>query len=255
MRPVIWLIGGTSEGRRLLKDLADLSVDIYVSVATEYGASLIEPQANATVMAKRYNLEEMVAFLRDHRPDYVIDATHPYATIVTETVQTACQQEKTEYIRLLRPTVGDEKQYISVHDFAEAVELLNHVEGNIFLTTGSKNLPDFIQVKNYQERIALRVLPMQASLEKALSLGYKPAQIVCMQGPFAKELNVCMLKKYHSDFMVTKDSGEAGGFLEKVAAAEEAGAKLIVIGRAVEESGSCYDEIVKNLRKKYLVEK
>ena len=254
MRPVIWLIGGTSEGRRLLRDLADLPVQIYVSVATAYGASLIEPQANATVLAKRYNLEEMVAFLRNHRPTCVIDATHPYATIVTATVQQACAQENTAYIRLLRPTVGDEHSYISVQDFAEAVELLNHVEGNVFLTTGSKNLPDFTQVKNYQERIALRVLPMQASLEKALSLGYKPAQIVCMQGPFAKELNVCMLKKFHSAFMVTKDSGEAGGFLEKVAAAEEAGAKLIVIGRATQESGSCYAEIVANLRQQYQVE-
>ena len=129
------------------------------------------------------------------------------------------------------------------------------MEGNIFLTTGSKNLPDFTQVKNYQERIALRVLPMQSSLEKALSLGYKPANIVCMQGPFAKELNICMLKKYHSDFMVTKDSGEAGGFLEKVAAAAEAGAKLIVIGRATQESGSRYDEIVANLRQEYLDKK
>ena len=254
MRPVIWLIGGTSEGRRLLQDLADLPVQIYVSVATEYGASLIEPQANATVMAKRYNLEEMVAFLRDHRPNYVIDATHPYATIVTETVQAACAQEQTPYIRLLRPTVGDESQYIAVHDFSEAVELLNHVEGNIFLTTGSKNLPDFTHVKNYQERIALRILPMQASLATALQLNYKPKNIVCMQGPFAKELNVCMLKKYHSDFMVTKDSGEAGGFLEKVAAAAEAGAKLIVIGRAVEESGSDYEAIVKKLRSEFLVD-
>ncbi len=255
MRPVIWLIGGTSEGRRLLKDLADLPVQLYVSVATAYGASLIEPQANATIMAKRYNLEEMVAFLQDHRPAYVIDATHPYATVVTATVQKACAQEHTSYIRLLRPTVGDESQYIAVHDFAEAVELLNHVEGNVFLTTGSKNLPDFTYVKNYQDRIALRILPMQASLGKALELGYKPANIVCMQGPFSKELNICMLKKYRSAFMVTKDSGEAGGFLEKVAAATEAGAALIVIGRAAQESGSAYGEVVYKLRNEFLVAK
>ena len=44
MKPVIWLIGGTSEGRRLIKELAKLPVELYVSVATDYGASLIEPQ-------------------------------------------------------------------------------------------------------------------------------------------------------------------------------------------------------------------
>ena len=34
MKPVIWLIGGTSEGRRLIKELAGLSVQLFVSVAT-----------------------------------------------------------------------------------------------------------------------------------------------------------------------------------------------------------------------------
>ncbi|MBR2071825.1 MAG: precorrin-6A/cobalt-precorrin-6A reductase, partial [Phascolarctobacterium sp.] len=89
--------------------------------------------------------------------------------------------------------------------------------------------------------------PMESSLQSALELGYKPANIVCMQGPFSKELNVATLKKFNSKFMVTKDSGEVGGFLEKIAAAQEAGAKLIVIGRTTEEQGESYEEILKYL--------
>ena len=50
------------------------------------------------------------------------------------------------------------------------MELLNHLEGNIFLTTGSKNLPDFTGVKDYAERIALRILPMESSLKSLLGL-------------------------------------------------------------------------------------
>ena len=155
--------------------------------------------------------------------------------------------ENTKYLRLLRP-VGEAGDAITVHDFSEAVELLNHVEGNIFLTTGSKNLKDFTAVENYQERIALRVLPMESSLQSAVELGYKPANIVCMQGPFSKEMNVATLKKFGSKFMVTKDSGEAGGFSEKIAAAQEAGAKIIVVGRAKEEQGASYQEILKYLQ-------
>lgn len=249
MKPVIWVIGGTSEGRNLLKAMANLNVHIYVSVATEYGAGLIDEQPNITVMAARMDLAAMRSFIQEHQPVCVIDATHPYATIVTATVKEACQQESTEYIRLLRPA-GEAGDYIIVHDFAEAVELLNHMDGNIFLTTGSKNLADFTAVKDYQERIALRILPMQASLQSALDYGYKPAHIVCMQGPFSKELNIAMLKKYHSKFMVTKDSGAVGGFDEKVEAAQAAGAKLIVIGREQEE-GSGYAEIVSYLSNKF----
>ncbi len=247
MKPVIWLIGGTSEGRALIKALANFDVQLYVSVATEYGAELIEPQDNLTVLAERMDLAKMRQFLQVHNPACVIDATHPYATIVTATVQEACALENAKYLRLLRP-VGEAEDAICVHDFSEAVELLNHVEGNIFLTTGSKNLKDFTAVENYKERIALRVLPMESSLGSALELGYRPANIVCMQGPFSKEMNVATLKKFGSKFMVTKDSGEAGGFAEKIAAAKEAGAKIIVVGRQAEEQGEGYEEILKYLQ-------
>ncbi len=247
MKPVIWLIGGTSEGRALIKALANLDVELFVSVATDYGAKLIEKQDNLTILAERMDLGKMQAFLQEHKPACVIDATHPYATIVTATVQKACALEKNKYLRLLRP-VGEAGDYIIAKDFSEAVELLNNLEGNIFLTTGSKNLKDFTAVENYKERIALRVLPMESSLQSALELGYKPANIVCMQGPFSKELNIATLKKFNSKFMVTKDSGEVGGFLEKVVAAQEAGAKLIVIGRTTEEQGESYEEILKYLR-------
>ncbi len=250
MKPVIWLIGGTSEGRALIKALVNFNVELFVSVATDYGAELIEKQDNLTILAERMDLEKMRAFLQEHKPACVIDATHPYATIVTATVQKACALENTKYLRLLRP-VGEAGDYIIAKDFSEAVELLNNLEGNIFLTTGSKNLKDFTAVENYKERIALRVLPMESSLQSALELGYKPANIVCMQGPFSKELNVATLKKFNSKFMVTKDSGEVGGFFEKVTAAQEAGAKLVVIGRTTEEQGESYEEILKYLRENF----
>ena len=250
MKPVIWLIGGTSEGRALIKAMADLDVDLFVSVATDYGAELIEAQDNLTIMAERMDLAKMRTFLQNHQPACVIDATHPYAAIVTATVQEACALENAKYVRLLRP-VGEVGDYITVHDFPEAVELLNQVEGNIFLTTGSKNLKDFTAVQDYKERIALRVLPMENSLLSALEHGYKPANIVCMQGPFSKELNVAMFKKFRSKYVVTKDSGEVGGFAEKVEAANEAGAKLIVIGRAVEEQGKGFEEILEDLCKNF----
>lgn len=249
MKPVIWLIGGTSEGRRLIKDLAGYDIDLYVSVATDYGASLIEPQENLHVMCKRMDLQMMLDFLAEKQPVCVIDATHPYATIVTATITEACQKAGVEYLRLLRPASIAE-DCIMVHDFAEAVELLNHLEGNIFLTTGSKNLKDFANVQNFAERIALRILPMRDSLDTALELGYKPANIICMQGPFSKELNVAMFKKYNARYVVTKDSGDVGGFSEKVQAASDASARLIVIGRAAEEKGAAYNELINNLRTK-----
>lgn len=254
MKPVVWLIGGTSEGRRLIKGLADADIELYVSVATDYGASLIEEQANTTVMANRMDLAGMCTFIQEKKPACVIDATHPYATIVTETVQKACELENAEYIRLVRPA-AEKGDYTLVSDFAEAVELLNQLEGNIFLTTGSKNLKDFTGVKDYATRIALRVLPMENSLKAALELGYAPKNIVCMQGPFSEELDIAMFKKFNARFIVTKDSGKVGGFDEKVKAAQVVNAKLIVIGRASEEEGIGFVDVLDYLRKRFVIGK
>lgn len=56
---------------------------------------------------------------------------------------------------------------------------------------------------------------MQDSLAKAVELGYKPANVVCMQGPFEEDLNIAMIKHFNAKYLVTKDSGKAGGFEEK----------------------------------------
>ena len=73
---------------------------------------------------------------------------------------------------------------------------------------------------------------------------------VC-RGLFSNLLNIEMMKRYNSRYLVTKDSGSVGGFEEKAQAATKAGAKLIVIARNGEELGTGYSEIVKLLKDRY----
>lgn len=74
-------------------------------------------------------------------------------------------------------------------------------------------------------------------------MGFYGSHLIAMQGPFAEDLNVAMMKAVHAKWMVTKESGKAGGFEEKVSAAEKAGVGLIVIGRPVEEGISLMEGI------------
>lgn len=242
-KALIWLIAGTSEGRKLIKALEDSNVDIIASVATEYGASIIEPQHNLKVIAERMNLAEMTAFIEKNKPDFVVDATHPYAVIVTKTIKEACKVTNCRYLRFLRQQSSID-DCVRVDSYQDAVEFLNHVEGNIFLTTGSNNLDYFKEITDYQDRITIRVLPMLDSLEKALHLGYKPNKIICMQGPFSEALNIAMFKAANAEYIVTKDSGNIGGFDEKRKAAIAAGAKLIVIKREPEAEGVDFASIL-----------
>jgi len=122
--------------------------------------------------------------------------------------------------------------------------MLNNNDEKIFLTTGSKELEPFTHIENYKERIFIRILPMPDSLNKALEYGFRGSNIICMQGPFDKEMNVATLKMTGAKFLVTKDSGDIGGFEAKVSAALSIGCEVIVIARPVQEEGLTFEEVL-----------
>ncbi|HIU64816.1 MAG TPA: precorrin-6A reductase [Candidatus Avacidaminococcus intestinavium] len=244
-KPVIWIIAGTSEGRRLIEALATAELEIVASVATEYGAQLIPAQDNLTVLQGRMDQAAMEGFLTHYQPALVVDATHPYAVAVTETIKNACLAKKCEFLRLLRP-LDQSSAGIKVNSYEEAAEYLAHTTGKIFLATGSNTLDIFTKIPDFANRLVIRILPMRESLDKALRLGYKPQNIICMQGPFSTELNLVMFKHIKAKFVVTKESGSVGGFPEKEAAAHQSGAALVVIGRN-EELGSDFEQVLQRL--------
>ena len=82
------------------------------------------------------------------------------------------------------------------------------------------------------------------SLERCLTLGYPQKHIIAMQGPFSREMNLATLREIGAGLLVTKDSGETGGFPEKLAAAQDAGATVIVISRPSTGRGMRYREVV-----------
>jgi precorrin-2 dehydrogenase/sirohydrochlorin ferrochelatase/precorrin-6A/cobalt-precorrin-6A reductase len=85
---------------------------------------------------------------------------------------------------------------------------------------------------------------MTGVLESCTALGFAGRQLILMQGPFTAEMNAAMIRQLNGRYLVTKDSGEAGGFFEKYEAAVETGAQLLVIGRAEEEEGLSLKELV-----------
>ena len=88
------LFAGTTEGRILANWLDEQSgVTGIVCVATEYGAELLEEEMSLkhlTVHCGRLDEGAMEAFLKKESPSLVIDATHPYAQVVTANIRKAC---------------------------------------------------------------------------------------------------------------------------------------------------------------------
>lgn len=246
----ILIYAGTTEGRKLASYLVRKGVFVHVCVATSYGASLLPQEENITVSHERMDHEQMLEFISGYRPSYVVDATHPYAKEVTRNLKSACEELQVPYLRLVREEEAACGE-ICVEDIHAAVRYLEHTEGNILVTTGSKELEAYTQLTDYKERIYARVLSLKQVVEKCEALGLAGRHLICMQGPFSAELNLAMLKEYDIAYMVTKESGAAGGFLQKCEAAEEAGVRLVVIGRPEKEAGYEFGEICRFFKKEF----
>lgn len=226
----VLIFAGTTEGRKLSEYLAGHAVRVHICVATEYGESLLPESGNITVSHDRMTAAQIECFMGKFGPDYVIDATHPYADEVTRNVKKACETCGKRYLRLIRES-SEADGCIYTENMEEAVSFLSGTKGNILASTGSKELWAYTKLENYKERLYARVLSVADVVEKCEQLGIRGRHLICMQGPFSVEMNTAILKEYQIEWFVTKESGKAGGFPEKCEAARRAKAKLIVVGR------------------------
>ena len=247
----ICVFAGTTEGRELVGALAGRGASLTACVATDYGEALLKGAPDVRVCAGRMDRAEMEAFLRAGKFDQVIDATHPYADRATENIFAACEATDTPYLRLLRGSTAEARDGACVPDVAACVEYLRGTQGNVLLTTGSKELPAFCRDAELRERLYVRVLPMVALLEICEKCGVRPDHILAMQGPFDEEMNLAMLRATRAAWLVTKDTGDAGGYAAKLRAAERAHAQVIVIGRPAQREGQTLSEVLSGLEARF----
>ena len=197
----------------------------------------------------------------------VIDATHPYAAVVSEHILTACAAAGVRCIRVEREDSGAEEHgtesaqkalperestgedgkasasegaaFHWVESIEEAAAWLageSAQRPNILITTGSKELTPYTQIPDFAARCYVRALPAVEALEKCQALGFRRDHLILMQGPFSEEMNVAQLRYADAGYLVTKASGETGGFPEKCEAALALGVEVVCIGRPKEVS-------------------
>ena len=234
------IFGGTTEGRRLCELCANHEIPVVYCVATGDGARFVKALSGVESRVGRLGVSEMIALFEHKKPSLVIDATHPYAQEAGENIAAACEQSGVTLIRIHRESVV-ESSCVYFSNVCELISWLEGTPGNIFLSTGSSKVAEFTKLNDYQNRIWLRILPSLGSLKMCLELGFRAEQMICMQGPFSQELNRAMFQSANASILVTKDSGEVGGFSEKVRAARSLGMVTAVLSKP-EEAGECYED-------------
>lgn len=236
------IFGGTSEGRKLAFLACELGLSCLITVATPYGEELMEEERGLQILQKRLNTQEMVEIMERVRPALIIDATHPYALEVSASIREACRLSQRTLIRVLRESeeLADAREFDTVEQLCAA---LNENDELVFSTLGVKEAAVLSQVRDYGKRIWLRVLPFKDSLEACLDAGFPAKHLICMQGPFGEDLNVAMFQHTGAKILLTKDSGSAGGFPEKIAAARRCGMKIYIWKRPLQEEGLSLEQI------------
>ncbi|WP_313134623.1 precorrin-6A reductase [Anaerocolumna sp.] len=248
----ILIFSGTTEGRSLAEYLCRRGLRCTVCVATEYGEQVMNKLEDLTVRQGRMTGEEMKLYIEEGDFLGVVDATHPFATVVSDNIVESMKDSHLPYFRLKRDTNNGLKEGENIQFFEDnetCAAALEGLEGNILLTTGSKELAVYSRSDKLRPRLYVRVLPGLESITLCHENGITGKQILAMQGPFSVELNEAIIRQYDIRCMVTKESGNNGGFLEKMQAAQNTGIKAMVIGNPEKKEGYTFREVCNELEK------
>ena len=252
---MILVLAGTGESRQIIKELKRLSFEVMASVVTDYGHDLLR-ELGIEIHQQMLDREMMLELIKKEKIEMIVDATHPFAKNVSLNALFAAKRAGINYLRFQREGIEDQnlidnQGLIFATDFQEAAKRAAKYP-RVLLTIGSKNLDYFTkEIKDWQNRLIIRILSDWQFVKRARELGFSPANIIAMQGPFSQELNKIILKDYAIDLIVCKDSGQIGGLNSRLMAAKELGIPLLLIkrpiidyGRVVSSVKGLLDEII-----------
>ncbi|WP_069171512.1 cobalt-precorrin-6A reductase [Streptomyces griseus] len=217
------VLGGTTEARRLAESLtAEKGIRVTSSLAGRVTRPRLPP--GEVRVGGFGGAGGMAEWLRAHRVDAVIDATHPFAGTISFNAAAAAATVHVPLLALRRPgwVPSDGDRWHTTGSLAGAAELLPGLGRRVFLTTGRMGLAAFAGLD------ALWFLVRSVDAPEAPC----PArmEVLLDRGPFTLEGERALLRRHGIDVLVTKDSGGAAT-APKLTAAREAGIPVVVVRR------------------------
>lgn len=250
---MILVLSGTEEGKEIVRKLHDAGLSLLTTVATEYGKKIFEQMGLESICLQgRLDANGFSHLIRERKISTVVDATHPYAVEVSRNAMDACNRENVRYLRYERQET-DIPNHLLIHKvktMEDAVGKARSLGKKILLTTGITSVAKFIALKDEKE-LYVRILPVPDHIASCLSMGILATHIIAMHGPFSEDLNRATFKQYQINTVVTKDSGDVGGVLEKIRAALAENIDSIVIERPKIHFQKIYasiDDVVKEVK-------
>jgi precorrin-6A/cobalt-precorrin-6A reductase len=220
----VLVLGGTTEASALAARLAgcrDLSATLSLAGRTSFP----KPAPVPTRIGGFGGVEGLGRWLTEHRVGAVVDATHPFAAVISRNAAAACAQRGVPLLALRRPPwqaqAGD--RWIDVPTMPDAVAALGPAPRRVFLTVGRLELPAFAAAP--QHAYMVRTIEPIGDALPALD-------VVTIQdrGPFGETDERRLMQEHGIEVVVTKNAGGAATY-GKIAAARALGLPVVMVAR------------------------
>ncbi|MEU6672107.1 cobalt-precorrin-6A reductase [Streptomyces sp. NPDC046727] len=219
----VLILGGTTEARRLA---ADLAARPGVRVTTSLAGRVSRPgELPGEVRVGGFGGPEGLAdWLRAHRVDALVDATHPFAETITAHAARAAGATGVPAVVLRRPgwRPGPGDRWHDVPSLAGAAEALPGLGRRVFLSTGRLGLAAFARLTGLHFLVR-SVEPPEPPLPP-------DTRVILARGPFTVPDETELLRAHRIDVLVTKDSG-GEATAAKLTAARDLGLPVLVVRR------------------------
>ncbi len=224
--PRILILGGTAEARGLAERLAkraDLDITLSLAGRTMSPAALPVPIRSGGFGG----VAGLSDYLTRERIEALIDATHPYANIISANAAAAARDAHVPFLALRRPPwlKADGDRWTEVDDVGAAVAALGQKPRRVFVALGRNEIAPFTAAPQHHYLIR-SVDPVEPPLP------LPQASYVTGRGPFSEADDRALLVAHRIDVVIAKNSG-GGATYSKIAAARALGLDVVMLRRPV----------------------
>lgn len=230
----IWIIGGTTETFETAESLLDNKKDIIITVATKYGLEEFS-KFSPYLLQKSMDESQMEEFCKVYNVEKIADISHPYAQNVSKNALEVSRKLNLPYFRYERENANisyenKDENIFYVNSHSEAISLSKEKNfQRILITTGINNAFDYVNADF--PNLYIRILPRSGQIKMLEEAKFPSKNIIAMQGPFSLDMNIATIRYCNADVIITKQSGTAGGYDEKIQASISCDISCIVIKR------------------------
>ena len=221
---MVLIFGGTTEGRKAAEVLEEAGSPYFYSTKTgEQDIAL----HHGTVISGAMDGEAMLAFCREHGIRLVVDAAHPFATQLHETIARVCSDFQVPVIRYERIYPPRDPSITWIDDYAQVPTDVH----SLLATTGVQSIGKLKWLEREGVKVIYRILNRESSIQLAHQQGATDEQLCFYEDKQRSTTEGEVNALPDAEAILLKESGLSGGFVEKVEAAKKKGMRIIALKR------------------------